>query len=134
MGASTPDPLPIPTPVRPLRVLYADDMEELRNLIRIVLGRDGHTVEGVSDGQPALDRVLADPTAFDLVISDHHMTNMNGLELVTLLRANRYPGKIIVFSSELNPDVTDAYHHLKVNAVLFKPVLPAELRRVIASL
>lgn len=117
-----------------MRVLYADDMPELRELIRIVLGRDGHVVEGVSDGKPALDRVLANPTEFDLVISDHHMTNMNGLELVTLLRAKHFPGKIIVFSSELNPEVTEAYERLKVNAVLFKPILPAELRKTIAEL
>lgn len=117
-----------------MKVLYADDMQELRDLIRIVLGRDGHTVVGVPDGQPALDLVKANPQEFDLVLSDHHMTNMNGLELVTLLRAARYPGKIIVFSSELNPDVTEAYHRLNVNAVLFKPILPAELRKTIAQL
>jgi two-component system chemotaxis response regulator CheY len=65
-------------PVRHLRVLYADDLPELRDIVRLSLSHEGHGIECVADGQLALNRVCADP-AFDLVITDHHMPNMNGL-------------------------------------------------------
>src|SRR5262245_24697345 len=89
-----------PAPKKSLRVLYADDMRELRQLLEVVLGRDGHKVESVHDGHLALDIVRADPKAFDVIIADHHMPTVSGLELVAKLRALDYPGKIIVFSSE----------------------------------
>lgn len=116
-----------------LRVLYADDMKELRDIARISLSREGHGIECVEDGVLALARVTADP-AFDLVITDHHMPNMNGLGLVTRLREQGYPGRIMVFSSELSPVVAAEYQRLKVDRILYKPVYPSILRQVIHEL
>src|SRR5258708_24996756 len=96
-------------PRKSLRVLYAEDMRELRQLLQVVLGRDGHKVESVSDGNLALELILPDPAAYDVVITDHHMATMSGLELVARLRALAYSGKIIVFSSELSEKVDASY-------------------------
>lgn len=123
-----------PIPSKTFRILYADDMRELRDLAVITLGRDGHSVECVKDGQAALGRIAADPSAFDLLITDHHMPNMNGLELIQQLRTLPYKGKIIVFCSELSQDVNQAYCDLKVDEILYKPILPSELRGVLARL
>jgi two-component system, chemotaxis family, chemotaxis protein CheY len=120
--------------VKTFRILYADDMRELRDLAVITLGRDGHSVECVKDGQAALARISANPAAFDLLITDHHMPNMNGLELINQVRASAYRGKIIIFCSELSPDVNQAYVDLGVDEILYKPILPSELRRVLAKL
>jgi len=116
------------------RILYADDMRELRDLAVITLGRDGHTVECVKDGQAALGRVTAEPDSFDLLITDHHMPNMNGLELVQHVRTLPFKGKIIVFCSELSQDVNQSYCDLKVDEILYKPIMPSELRSVLARL
>ncbi|HVU26025.1 MAG TPA: response regulator [Opitutus sp.] len=35
---------------RPLRILYADDMLELREVVRLALSRGGHQIECVADG------------------------------------------------------------------------------------
>src|SRR4051812_8982024 len=94
-----------------LRILYAEDLRELRDIARISFSRDGHGIECVEDGVVALNRVIADPS-FDLVVTDYHMPNMNGLELVTALRAIEFPGKIMVFSSELSPTIADEYERL----------------------
>lgn len=121
-------------PKRLLRVLYADDMRELREIARIALSREGHLIECVNDGQEALERITEDPEAYDLLISDHHMPRLNGLELVTQVRALPFKGKILIFSSELSPDVADAYHQQKVDRILFKPVFPSELRHTLVDL
>ncbi len=116
-----------------LRILYADDLRELRDVARISFSRDGHGIECVDDGLIALNRVMADPN-FDLVITDHHMPNMNGLELVKGLRKLEFPGKIIVFSSELGPQVAGEYRKLNVDRILYKPIFPSALRQTLAEL
>lgn len=120
-------------PKRFLRILYADDLRELREVARISFSREGHGIECVDDGFIALNRVMADP-GFDLVITDHHMPNMNGLELVKGLRKLEFSGKIMVFSSELDPRVAAEYRKLNVDRVLFKPVFPSALRQAIVEL
>ena len=122
------------TNTKTFRILYAEDMRELRDLAMITLGRDGHLVECVKDGQAALGRLTMEPDAFNLLITDHHMPNMNGLELVQQVRKLPYKGKIIVFCSELSQEVNQAYCELNVNEILYKPILPSELRSVLARL
>lgn len=117
-----------------LRILYADDMRELREVARIALSREGHLIECVADGQEALDRVTANPSAYDLVMTDHHMPHVNGMELVTQLRSLPYTGKVLIFCSELSPTVADTYQRLKVDRILYKPVFPSELRQVLVEL
>ena len=121
-------------PKKSLRVLYADDMKELRHLLEVVLGRDGHKVESVSDGHLAFDLLKANPTAFDVVITDHHMPTVSGLELVARMRTMDFKGRIIVFSSELSEEVDKAYRDHKVDFILPKPVFPSDLRALFATL
>ena len=120
-------------PKKFLRILYADDVHELRDVARISFSREGHGIECVADGALALQRVTADP-AFDLVITDHHMPNMNGLQLVAALREISFPGKIMVFSSDLSSRVRAGYEELKVDSILYKPVFPSVLRQTLAEL
>jgi CheY-like chemotaxis protein len=113
------------------RVLYVDDMRELREVVRLALSRCGHKVNCAPDGRDAFDMITADPGAYDIVISDHHMTAMNGLELVMKLREIKYPGMIAIVSSELNEDVADDYRKLGIRHILFKPVSLSDLRSLV---
>lgn len=128
-----PDPSRRTVP-RSLRVLYTDDMHELRLLMRMLLERDGHRVETFADASEACAHLAVAPAPFDLIITDHHMPVMNGLEFVHHLRRQAYPGRIIVFSSELAPEVREAYLALGVDHVLAKPVRPADLNRLLAGM
>ena len=121
-------------PKKSLRVLYADDMRELRQLLEVVLGRDGHTVESVSDGHLAYELLKANPAAYDVVITDHHMAKVSGLELVARLRAMAYPGRIIVFSSDLSEEVDAHYCQLQVGHIMPNPGFPSYLRALFATL
>jgi two-component system chemotaxis response regulator CheY len=113
------------------RVLYVDDMRELREVATLALTRCGHKVDSAPDGRDALEMIVADPTAYDIVISDHHMGGMNGLELVIKLREIKYPGKIAIVSSELNDDVEEEYRSHGVGRILYKPVALSELRSLV---
>ena len=122
------------TAKRSLRILYADDMRELRDVARIAFSRAGHKIECVSDGQQALDLLIANPHGYDLVISDHHMPILNGIGLISRLRELPYTGKVLIFCSELSPAVSDTYTQLRADRILYKPVFPAELRKVLDEL
>jgi CheY-like chemotaxis protein len=113
------------------RVLYVDDMRELREVARLALSRVGHHVECVADGSDAFKLLSEKHDAFDIVISDHHMANMNGLELVMKLREMKYPGRIAVVSSEMGADIAEEYRRLGVDRILYKPVELSELRALV---
>jgi CheY-like chemotaxis protein len=115
------------------RVLYVDDMRELREVARLALSRAGHHVECVADGTDAFTLLSSQPDAYDIVISDHHMANMNGLELVMKLREIKYPGRIAIVSSEMGADIAEEYRRLDVNRILYKPVELSELRSLVVE-
>lgn len=116
-----------------LHIVHLDDMRELCEIVQTSLARDGHMVESFSDGASALNRLKEDPKAFDLFISDHHMPKMNGLEVVRQLRRISFPGKIFIYSSEIDEDVNNLYLDLKVDRVMTKPILLPELRLLLAE-
>lgn len=60
------------------RILLVDDEAAIAKMGQILLGRMGYTVSAVIDPREALERMQADPWAFDLVITDMAMPNMTG--------------------------------------------------------
>jgi CheY-like chemotaxis protein len=129
-----PAPSSRPPQGRPARVLYAEDQPDLRELMRLILDRAGYEVETVADGQAALRRLAELPADFDLLITDHHMPVMNGLELVARLPAATFRGRIMVFTSETDPAVHREYLRLGVHQILPKPIQPDALRRILTRL
>ena len=71
-----------------IRILVAEDSAGTRVLVKKILRNLGFSdVDMVEDGVEALE--LMQDEDFDLVISDWIMPNMNGLELVAAIRADK---------------------------------------------
>lgn len=66
-------------------ILAIDDMRSMRNLIQSVLEKRGYSVTTAEDGLKALE--AAQKSSFDLIISDINMPNLDGLSLISQLRA-----------------------------------------------
>ena len=75
---------------RTARILVVDDERSMRELLAIVLGREGYEVVVAEDGRQAVAALEKRPV--DLLITDIHMPDMTGIEV---LRAAR----------EVSPDV-----------------------------
>lgn len=95
METSRPAPLPIQNgdgdggPVRPRRVLLADDTLTTRTLERSILETAGYEVVIAVDGMNALELLEADGGAgVDAVVSDVNMPRMDGLSLCEAIRAS----------------------------------------------
>jgi len=68
------------------KILIVDDSESIREVVSFTLENAGHEVSKGIDGQDALK--FLDKTKFDLIITDLHMPNMNGIEFIKNVRAN----------------------------------------------
>ncbi len=60
------------------RILFVDDEEILMNSVRNLLQRLGYQVTALSDSQKALELFSAEPSRFDLVMTDQTMPFMTG--------------------------------------------------------
>ncbi|MDR7343777.1 two-component system chemotaxis response regulator CheY [Pantoea alhagi] len=68
-----------------LRFLVVDDFATMRRIVRNLLKDLGYqNVEEAEDGNDAMSKLQLSP--FDFVISDWNMPNMDGLELLNVIR------------------------------------------------
>lgn len=81
-----------------LKILIAEDDRELRQLFSHVLGRQGYTVFGVSNGKEALDAM--DEEYYDMIISDIMMPVMDGYELVRQLRESGNTTPVLMITAK----------------------------------
>jgi two-component system response regulator AtoC len=114
---------------RPIRVLVADDESRLRELLVRELGRKGHEVEGVGDGEAALTRLR--DAAYDVVILDMKMPRKEGIEVLRELGAFPEHPQVIVMTGF--QEVATAVEAMKLGAYdyLTKPTKIEELDVVI---
>jgi YesN/AraC family two-component response regulator len=75
----------------------------------VVLGGPAARVTRASDGWEALMKIGVSKRTFDVVITDHRMPRMSGLELVRQLRKRAFNGKILVLSAHLSDEDIKAY-------------------------
>ncbi len=65
-------------------ILSVDDSRAIRQLVKAVLEKEGHTVVIAEDGVEGMQKARSE--VFDLVLSDINMPNMNGISFVSKLR------------------------------------------------
>jgi CheY-like chemotaxis protein len=116
-----------------LHILVVDDEPSVSASILWALKPFGQIAKVVTDGEQALANLAGDPT-INLVITDHSMPRMSGLELVRRLRETGYNRKILVLSAHLSHRNRAVCDSLGINAMLPKPFDVGALRQVIAEL
>ena len=111
---------------RPPTVLVADDDPDLRVLVRAVLENAGLSViEEAIDGVAALDAIgrLDPPPIPTVMVLDHIMPGLSGLEVAEQVLA-RHPGqRIVLFSSYLDDHVERRAGEIGITRCVSKPDL-----------
>jgi two-component system KDP operon response regulator KdpE len=81
---------------RPLKILVIDDEPPIRKLLRMGLTTQGYEISEAPDGKKSLELLAQKP---DLVILDLGLPDMEGLELLRMIRARNESVPIVVLSS-----------------------------------
>jgi CheY-like chemotaxis protein len=111
-----------------LRILTVEDEPAVTHMLALLLGGPGAKITKACDGWMALMKIGAAAEPFDVIITDHRMPRMNGLDLVRRLRVRQFTGKIIVLSAYLTKENIQAYEELEVDMMLAKPFDVGELQ------
>jgi CheY-like chemotaxis protein len=103
-------------------ILVVDDEDDVRELLRVLLEREGYRVECACDGDEGL--TLAKSLRPDLVITDHIMPGLSGKELVRAIRetpALASTAIIMVTGASMSEALSDVLGAVDVKAFLPKP-------------
>ena len=117
-----------------MQILVVEDEKAVAHMIAMVLGGPAAKVAKARNGWEALIKISVTAQPFDVVITDHRMPRMTGLQLVRQLRAKNFGGKILVLSAHLSDEVIREYDELKVDMMMTKPFDFEELQQAMAFL
>jgi DNA-binding NtrC family response regulator len=101
------------------RILVAEDDPDIRRLNTELLACSGYEVDAAEDGAAAWDALQRDN--YDLLITDHDMPKVTGVELLQKLHDSNLKLPVIMATGTL-PEAQLARHPwLEIKAVLLKP-------------
>jgi CheY-like chemotaxis protein len=118
-------------------LLYVDDEESLVFLTKRMLERFGYRVTGFTEAEAALQAALAADADFDLIITDHSMPVMSGIDLARELFSKLPDSRIVLVSGYLPPHDVERARSIGIHDVILKPdtvdELAAAVHRLLSS-
>lgn len=114
------------------RILVVDDESNIRMMICLALQHVGHIVDVAADGYEGLQR-FNDGTEWDLILLDHRMPDLEGIEVLKQIRYHDRTVKVIMITAFGTIDL--AVEAMKAGATDFlrKPFTADILRGAVAA-
>jgi len=116
-------------PNPPRRILVVDDDSDIRQLSTEVLIHSGYVVDAAADGAAAWEALQI--KAFNLLITDHNMPRLTGVELVKKLRSARMALPVILATGLPTAELVQN-PSLQLAAMLPKPFSIEELLETVS--
>ncbi len=112
------------TPMPADRILVIDDEEDILELVRYNLEREGYHVTCVASGEEALKTVKKDKP--DLIVLDIMLPDVNGLEITKVLKKDASTGGIPIIMLSARGEEADVVAGLELGAddYIVKPFSP----------
>jgi CheY-like chemotaxis protein len=111
------------------RILVVDDEQFMVHTLTKILDLMGYDVLGAFGGREAYDVFLSQPV--DLVVSDVHMPDMSGIDLLTSIKTHNPAIPVILVTGYGVERAAEAVGKCKADGFLGKPFQIAELKSVI---
>jgi DNA-binding response OmpR family regulator len=105
------------------KILLVDDDVDLVELYQLYLSMHGHTVSVAYSGTMALEVLRT--SVPDVAMLDVRMPDMDGFDLVRLLRAQGYTFGICLYTAYDTAEAVRTASTLDVQDLIFKPAPPA---------
>ena len=118
MSASDASPRP---PGSGIRVLFVDDEQQLVTVTARLLERQGFRVTAFVDARLALDALRADAWAFDVLVTDHNMPALSGLDVAAQARALRAELPVVLTSGYVTEELMAQAAAAGIAGVCAKP-------------
>jgi CheY-like chemotaxis protein len=115
-----------------LKILVVDDDALGRQLMQLILTKEGHRVEVAANGLEALAAVKQN--SFDLVFMDLHMPDMDGLEASRQIRAWESDDShtfIVALTASYLPEIGQALFDAGMDNYISKPLDVAQVQRLL---
>jgi CheY-like chemotaxis protein len=113
------------------RIMFVDDERPIVQLGQMALEGLGYKVTAFAGGAEALEALRADPSAFDLLITDQTMPNVTGMELAREARRLR-PDLPVILCTGFSEAVDEAHpERMGCSACLRKPLSKRDLGQAI---
>ncbi|MGE5478646.1 MAG: response regulator [Bacteroidales bacterium] len=125
-------------PLKDCRLLVVDDMAVNREILTRQLTGWGARVDAAEDAPAALGMLrdaVRNAAPYDLVLLDHHMPAMTGIDLAVVVRANAglAATPLMLLSSGPSGQNGQDMDSLGFGAILAKPVLPRPLLEAVSA-
>ena len=117
-----PSTAPAIVPGQRQRILIIDDESVLTEAIQMILEKLNYQVTACYRAQDALNLFRKNPTAFDLVVTDYNMPEMNGIQLAAEFHILRPDLPIFLMSGFTPEQTTGELQKCGICEVLAKPV------------
>jgi CheY-like chemotaxis protein len=114
------------------KILVIDDAKFTRTMIKRMLVEFGHETIEAENGREGLEKITSEDP--DLVLTDILMPEMEGTELLALLRETNMDVKVIVISANIQDTVRDQCMNLGVSEFFGKPPDKEKLKMAIEGL
>ena len=116
---------------RPLRVLVADDHEINRRAVQLVLEPAGARITAVADGRAAYEAALLE--AFDVIVMDVRMPEMDGREATRMIRSTPGPNQNVPVIAVTAETDDQACYAAGMDLFVGKPIDPGRLLNAVAD-
>jgi two-component system, cell cycle sensor histidine kinase and response regulator CckA len=103
-----------------LRILYLDDDEALVELVTKLFRKRDILVTGHTDQHEALQALRADPTAYDLLLTDYNMPGMSGLDVAREVGALMPDLPVAIISGFIDETLREQAQRAGVRDLIFK--------------
>jgi len=115
-----------------MKILVADDHPANRDMLKVLLGALGHTVDVAVDGAEAC--AITQAQVYDLILMDLHMPVMDGLQAILVIRGRpQKPPRLVVVTADHSAESRAECLAAGADDVETKPLDLAKLTAIVAQ-
>lgn len=118
---------------RSAHILLLEDDSMVADTVRACLERMGMRVTSFADGARAVAAFVAEPGAFDLLLTDQFLYGLDGREVIAEIRRYRPRMPVILMSGHPEGILAEDIEQLGINGALIKPFTLSQLNTTIKA-
>lgn len=114
------------------RILVADDDDDIRLVLRVILERIGYEIVEASNGSEVLE--MAERSQLDLILLDFAMPRLDGRQALKTLKSNPKTSRlpVVVISATRDETLAKQLQSMGASIYLVKPWSEGEIEAIVA--